>query len=193
MQVILKVIQRTYFGKHSFGNLFVCTENLFETVRPEFHTCLQVQKFAERESAKIIAFRNITQFEVFFFQPHHGRTGEYDFQVRITVVAHTEFFAPFGMLKHLVDQQNFSATFLKLVGKVYDAMPREIEIVHVDEQTGTVGAEFLFGVLQEESGFSYATCPFDTNQAVTPVNLVHKIAANGGIGVLNKVSVCAIE
>ena len=45
------------------------------------------------------------------------------------------------MLKHLVDQQNFSATFLKLVGKVYDAMPREIEIVHVDEQTGTVGSE----------------------------------------------------
>ena len=68
------------------------------------------------------------------------------------------------MLKHLVDQQNFSATFLKLVGKVYDAMPREIEIVHVDEQTGTVGSEFLFGVLEKESGFSYATCPFDTNQ-----------------------------
>lgn len=69
----------------------------------------------------------------------------------------------------------------------------QIKVVHIDEQTGTVGAEFLFGVLQEESGFSYATCPFDTNQAVAPIDLVHKIAANGGIGVLNEVGVCAIE
>ncbi|KXT39185.1 hypothetical protein HMPREF2534_01962 [Bacteroides thetaiotaomicron] len=97
------------------------------------------------------------------------------------------------MFEHLVDQQYFSATFLKLVGEVNKAVTGEIKVVHIDEQTGTVGAEFLFGVLQEESGFSYATCPFDTNQTVTPVDLVHKIAANGGIGVLNEVGVCAIE
>ena len=97
------------------------------------------------------------------------------------------------MFEHLVDQQYFSATFLKFVSKVYNAVAREVEVVHVDEQAGAVVPKFFFGVLEKESGFSYATCPFDTNQAVTPVNLVHKIAANGGIGVLNKVSVCAIE
>ena len=97
------------------------------------------------------------------------------------------------MFEHLVDQQYLSATFLKFVGEVYNAVAREIEVVHVDEQTGTVVPEFLFGVLEKESGFSYATCPFDTNQAVAPVDLVHKIAANGGIGVLNEVGVCAVE
>ena len=71
------------------------------------------------------------------------------------------------MFEHLVDQQYFSATFLKFVGEVYNAVAREIEVVHVDEQTGTVVPEFLFGVLEKESGFSYATCPFDTNQTVT--------------------------
>ena len=82
-------------------------------------------------------------------------------------------------------------TFLKFVGEVYYAVAREIEVVHVAEQTGTVVPEFLFGVLEKASGFSYATCPFDTNQAVAPVDLVHTIAANGGIGVLNEVGVCA--
>ena len=86
--------------------------------------------------------------------------------------------------EHLVDQQYFSATFLKLVGEVNKAVTGEIKVVHIDEQTGMVGSEFLFGVLDKESCFSYATFPFDTNQTVTPVNLVHKIAANGGIGCL---------
>ena len=72
-------------------------------------------------------------------------------------------------------------------------MSGEIEVVHVNEQAGTVRSEFLFGVLEKESGFSYATCPFDTNQAVAPVDLIHKITANGGIGVLNEVGVCAVE
>ena len=69
-------------------------------------------------------------------------------------------------------------------------MSREIEVVHIDEQAGAVVPEFLFGILEQESGFSYATCPFDTNQAVAPVN---EVAANGGIGVLNKIGVRAIE
>ena len=97
------------------------------------------------------------------------------------------------MLEHLVDQQNFSTTFLEFIGKVYNAVSGEVEVVHVDEQAGAVVPEFFFGVLEKESGFSYATCSLDTNQAVAPVDLVHKIAANGGIGVLNEVGVCAIE
>ena len=32
MQVILKIIQRSYFGKYSFGYLFMCTEDFFEAV-----------------------------------------------------------------------------------------------------------------------------------------------------------------
>jgi len=60
-------------------------------------------------------------------------------------------------------------------GEVNKAVTGEIKVVHIDEQTGTVGAEFLFGVLQEESGFSYATCPFDTNQPFPqPEDCLHR-------------------
>ena len=89
MQVILKIIQRSYFGKYSFGYLFMCTEDFFEAVCPEFHSCLQVQKFTERESAQVITFRNVTQFEVFLFESHDGRTGEDNLQAGETVIAHS--------------------------------------------------------------------------------------------------------
>jgi len=73
------------------------------------------------------------------------------------------------VFEHLVDQQYFSTTFLEFVSKVYNAVAREVEVVHVDEQAGAVVPKFFFGVLEKESGFSYATCPFDTNQAVAPL------------------------
>ena len=72
-------------------------------------------------------------------------------------------------------------------------MAGEIEIVHVNKEAGTVRSELLFGILEEESGFSYATGPFDTDQTVAPIDFVHQITTNRSVGVLNKVSVCAVE
>ena len=89
MEVVLKIIQRADFGKHPFGYLFVAAQYLFECVVTEFHPCLQVQKFAERKTAEVVALHDVTQFQVFFFEPHDGRTGEYNLQVGETVVAHT--------------------------------------------------------------------------------------------------------
>ena len=159
----------------------------------EFHACLQVQKFAERKAPEVVALHNVAQLQILFFEAHDGWTGKYNFQIGETVVAHTQFAAPVGMLEYLVDQQYLSAPFLEFIGEVDDTVSGEIEIVHVDKEAWTVGSEFLFGVLKQESGFSHATCSFDTNQSVTPVYFVHQVAADRGIGVLNKVGMCAVE
>ena len=98
-----------------------------------------------------------------------------------------------GCLNTWSINNTFPPRFLKFVSKVYNAVAREVEVVHVDEQAGAVVPKFFLWRIGEGKWFSYATCPFDTNQAVAPVDLVHKIAANGGIGVLNEVGVCAIE
>ena len=97
------------------------------------------------------------------------------------------------MLEYLVDQQYFSAPALKFIGEVDNAVTGELEVVHVNEQARTVCSEFLFCVLEKESGLSYATGSLDTNQAIVPINLIHQVATNGGVGVLYKVSVSAVE
>ena len=38
---------------------------------------------------------------------------------------------------------------------------------------GAVCAEFLFGILQQESSLTYASCAFDTDKTVIPVYFVH--------------------
>ena len=193
MQVILQVIQRTYFGENTFGNLFVIAQNLFQSISAEFHSGLQVQVFAERETTQVVTLHDVTQFQVLFFQSHHGRTGEDDFQIWETVVAHTEFPAPVRVLEHLVYQQYFSAATLEFVCEINDTEIGKVEIVHIDKETGTVGSEFLFGVLQQKRGFTYTARSFNTDEAVVPVDLIHEVTANRGIGMLNKIGVCAVE
>ena len=79
-------------------------QNLFQCVSTELHAGLQVQILTEREATQIIALHNVTQFQIFLFQSHYGRTGEYDFEVRETIVAHSQFSAPVRVFKHLVYQ-----------------------------------------------------------------------------------------
>ncbi len=193
MQVILQVIQRTYFGENTFGNLFVVAQNFFQCISTELHACLQVQILTEGEATQIITLHYITQFQVFLFQSHYGRTGKHDFEVWETVVTHTEFPAPVRVLEHLVYQQYFSTTALEFIGEINDAEIGKVEIVHIDKETGTVGSEFLFGVLQQKRGFTYTARSFNTDKAVVPVDLIHEVTANGGIGMLNKIGVCAVE
>jgi hypothetical protein len=70
-------------------------------------------------------------------------------------------------------------------------MSLEVEVVHVDIQTlAIVDIKMLFGVLQQEGGFSDTSGAFDANQSVAPVNLVHEGATNWCIDMLHKVSMC---
>ena len=89
MHIVLHVVQWTYFGEDAFGYLFVVAQDFFQRIGMELHARLQVQVFAEGEAAQVVALHDVTQFQVFFFESHDGRTGEYNLQVGETVVAHT--------------------------------------------------------------------------------------------------------
>lgn len=159
----------------------------------ELHVGLQVQILTEGETAQVITFRNVAQLQIFLFQAHHGRAGEYNLQIGKAVVAQAQLLAPVGVLEHLVYQQYLSAAALEFVSEVHQAVTGEVEVVHVDKEAGAVGTEFLFGILQQECGLAYASGAFDTDKTVVPVNLIHEVAANGGICMLYQISVCSVK
>ena len=159
VHIVLYVVQWTYFGEDAFGYLFVVAQDFFQRIGMELHARLQVQVFAEGEAAQVVALHDVAQLHILLFQTHHGRAGEHDFQVGGAVVAHTQFLAPFRVLE--------------FGGELHDAMSGEVEVVHVDEEAGAVCAEFLFGILQQESSLTYASCAFDTDKTVIPVYFVH--------------------
>jgi len=97
------------------------------------------------------------------------------------------------MFENLVYQQHFSAATLEFVGKVHDTVAGEVEIVHVDKKTGAVGSELFFGILQQECSLTHTPGTFDTDKTVVPVNLIHEVAANGGICMLYQISVCSVK
>src|SRR3712207_9314301 len=75
-------------------------------------------------------------------------------------------------------------------GKLGYAFPLEIEIIHVDVQTSSIrSAIFLFGILQEESRLANASGAFDTYHVVVPINLIHEVATDLSVGVLNQIGV----
>ena len=113
----------------------------------ELHVGLQVQILTEGETAQVVTFRNVAQLQIFLFQAHHGRAGEYNLQIGKTVVAQAQLLAPVGVLEHLVYQQYLSAAALEFVSEVHQAVTGEVEVVHVDKEAGAVGTEFLFGIL----------------------------------------------
>lgn len=159
----------------------------------ELHVGLQVQILTEGETAQVITFRNVAQLQIFLFQAHHGRAGEYNLQIGKAVVAQAQLLAPVGVLEHLVYQQYLPAAALEFVSEVHQAVTGEVKVVHVDKEAGAVGTEFLFGILQQECGLAYASGAFDTDKTVVPVNLIHEVAANGGICMLYQISVCSVK
>ena len=139
-------------------------EDFVQRVGMELHARLQVEEFAEGEAAEVVALHDVAQLEVFFLQPHDRRAGEDYFQIGEAVVAHAQLLAPVGELEHLVDEQHFAAAALEFVGKLDDAVPREVEVVHVDEEAGAVGAEFFLGILEQEGCLAHATGALDADE-----------------------------
>ena len=101
--------------------------------------------------------------------------------------------APLRVLEYLVNEQYLASSLLELGGKLYNAVVGEEEVVHIDEEAGTVRTKLLLGVLQQESCLAYTAGSLDADKSVVPIDLVHKVAANGSIGMLYKVGVCPIE
>ena len=155
---------------------------------------LQVYEFSEGESSEVVAFHYSVQLGVLVFQSHHARAGEYNLQFGQCVVALSQLLAPVWLFEHLVDEQHTPTTTHKLFGKLCNAFALEVEVVHINVEHAAVALyEFFFGILQEECCLSHATCSLYANEPVVPVDLVHQPTANGSIGVLYKIGVCAKE
>jgi hypothetical protein len=69
----------------------------------------------------------------------------------------------------------------------------EIQVVEIYVQTLPAAAEMLFGVLQQEGCFSTSTAALDADQAVSPVDFIHKQSAHGEFHVLYQILVCLIK
>ena len=146
----------------------------------ELHVGLQVQILTEGETAQVITFRNVAQLQIFLFQAHHGRAGEYNLQIGKAVVAQAQLLAPVGVLEHLVYQQYLPAAALEFVSEVHQAVTGEVEVVHVVKRLGAVGTDFSLAYCSEECGLAYASGAFDTDKTVVPVNLIHEVAGERG-------------
>ncbi len=192
MDVVLEVFYRRCVGQYLPHEVLVVVDNLVQGEWLEVRACLQIKELAERESSKVVAIHYAVELGVFLFQSHDAASREHYFQVRVEVVALSQFGTPVRLLEHLVNEQHLAAFLVELACEVGYSSVLKIEVVHVDIQTLSVAyIKMLFGVLQKEGGLSDATCPLDTNHSVVPVYVVHKLPTHRCIGMFYQIGVCA--
>lgn len=193
VQVILQIIQRIELPENVLGQLLMIAQDFLKRVWRKSMAALQVQEFTEGESSEVIYFGDAAKLGVLFFQTHDRRTGKDDTQLRKAVVADAQVVTPVGILEHLVNEKHLASFFDKPAGEIHQTVLGKIKVVHVDVQTGRVGAELFLGVLQQESCLAYTSRALDADQSVVPVDLVHQAPANGGIGMLHQIAVCPVK
>ena len=154
------------------GYRLVLLEHSFERMGVEVVAGLQIDVLAEGEAAETVAGNDVADHGV-AEEAHHARSGEDDLQLVVVVVAAAQLVVPLRLLEDLIDEQHAASLGVELASEVVDAAALEVEVVHVDEEAGAVCAEFLFGILQQESSLTYASCAFDTDKTVIPVYFVH--------------------
>ena len=109
-------------------------------------------------------------------------------------MATTEFSAPRRVLEDLVDEQHLASHKAEVARELGEALALEIEVVHVNiEATAAAYVEFLACVLKEETGLADAARALDADEGTAPIDLVHKGATHGQVGVLDEVGMCAKE
>lgn len=154
--------------------IFVVLQYVVKTIYWQIAACKQIQVFAEREAAQIVALYNSVQLWVFVLKAHHARTCEHYLKPRTMVVAQAQLSTPFGLLEHLIYEQYLTAVVVEIGSKVGNASSLKIEVVHIHiEALAVVGLEVLLGILQQECGLSHTSRTLNANQTVAPVNFVH--------------------
>ena len=175
MNIIMEVFLRAYERENVLDDMFMIMQYLRQSVSMKVISRHKIEIFTERQPPKIIAFDNIMEFWVFFFEPHHTATREYNLQIRIGIITFAKLYAPIRLLEYLVYQQYFSSVVDKVPGEFCNTFTLEIKVVHVDiEASPIVCAKLFLGILQQKCGLSYTACPFNANHATVPVNLIHK-------------------
>ena len=190
----MEILCRAGLGEDLLDDMLVVVQNLVQCVSPEVVASLQVQKLAEGEAAQVITVDDAVEFGILVFQPHDAGTGEDNPQVGVVVVTLPQFLAPVGLLEDLVNEQDPSPVAVELTGKVGDATPLEVEVVHVDVETLAVSdTEVLLGVLQQEGCLTHTASALDANQAVVPVYLIHEGSTNWRVNVFHQIRMRAEE
>ena len=160
-------------------------ENFTETIRAKFQTCLDINVFAQGETAEVITADQSAKFGILILEPHYRTTGKDNAQMRITVIYKTDFLAPTWLFEDLVNKQHLTAGTHELAGKLVQRMTLKIKMVHIDIETTTVAhAKMFTGVLKQECGFSHSPAALDSYQTVAPIDLIHQRAPYGGTQVL---------
>ena len=194
MEIVAEVVEWIDALADFCRQLGVMGENLVERVRLERKARLQVEIFAEREAAQVVAAHNAVKLGVFFLQAHDTAAGEDDAQLRQRLEAKAQLVTPVGLLEHLVDEQHAPASLAELARKLADGLALEVEVIHVDVQTlAVVCSVVLASILQQERGLAHTAAPLDADEAVGPVYLVHQGPAHTLRGVLHEIGVSPEE
>ena len=148
MQVVLEIPRGTGFWQYGLDNMLVVLEYLVERVWLEIIAGFQVKEFPKRETSQVVTLHDAVQFRILLFQPHYARPREYYLQLRIFVIACSQFLAPVGIFKYLVYQQHSTAIFHEISSEFRNAFALEVEVVHVGIETfSVIRTKFLFRVL----------------------------------------------
>ncbi len=87
---------------------------------------------------------------------------------------------------YLVQNQRFTAGFVKFIRKRDDFPFGEIEIIQVDIQTGFIVQKLFFHNVNQEGCFSHAAESFDPDHPVVPVNFIQKFPPDGLSGLIQQ-------
>ena len=172
----------------------VVAHDLLEGAGREVTPCLEVEELTEGEAAQVVAVDESVEFGVLLLEAHDAGASKDDAQAWVLVVASPELSAPRGVLEDLVDEQHLASHKAEVARELGEALALEVEVVHVDiEATAAAYIEVLAGVLKEETGLADATRALDADEGSAPIDLVHKGATHGQVGVLDEVGMCAKE
>lgn len=194
VKIVVEILCGTDHCQHFPREMLVVVENLVKRDRLKFSARFEVEKFAERESAKIIELQDVSHGRVIGLEPHNARSREDNLQLWVEVIAAPKLLAPVGLLEDLVEEEHPPALFDKLTRKVGNAVALKVEVVHVDIQALTVIlAELLFGVLEQEGCLSYAPRTLDAYQPVVPVDIIHQPTTHRCVRMLDEIGMRAKE
>ena len=194
VQVALEEIQRIDLGEDVLHNPFMMLNDVLKAIGREVVSGLEVQELTEREASQVIALDKAIELGVLLLEAHHRGTGEDDAQARVLIMATAQFLGPIGLLEHLVDEQHLTPTLSELAGEVRQAATLEVEVVHVDVQALVAAyIKILLSILKEERRLADTARALDTDEGLTPVNLIHQQTAHRQVGVLYKIGVGSEE
>ena len=190
MEILLEIFPRSDFGQDALEDRLVVFEEFLERVGAEVFSRAKVDEFSKGESVQPVLLRQRVEFGVVVFSSAHRSGGIDNAEIGETIVALNDLFSPVGELESLVDEQDLSSEFDEFGSKVYQFSSLEIEGVHIGiEALSQSGVKVFLGVGEQELCASYTSGATNANEAVAPIDGVHKTSPYGRIGVLYEESV----